>query len=199
MIIIKSNGIKIAAVGSASEDISEEVFRKAKKIGEFLGRSNKIGALTCGGTTGTTRRVAEGAKSEGLETIGYTPAMNIEEHREFGLPVEPYSKLVYITEYLQDERVRDLDKAVRFKLRVPHLITNSDAVIAVSGRVGTATEILNALDIEIPIGVLRDSGGISEKIVNWIDYLVDLKDMDYDLIYERDPKKLVEGVVNALI
>lgn len=189
---------KIAAIGSASEELEDYVYQQAREIGRLLGKHEEVESLTCGGTTGVTRKVAEEARRVGLKTVGYSPAMNVEEHKKFGLPVKPYSELVFITDYLKKNKIKELDKRARFKLRIPYLIANSDGLVAISGRVGTTTEILNGIDMRKPIAILKGSGGISDKISGWLDYLGELKDLNVDLVYEKKPKKLVSNLMDLL-
>ena len=76
------------------------------------------------------------------------------------------------------------------------LTRTCDAVVIISGRIGTLNEFSNAFAEERPIGVLQGSGGIADLLPK-IEEVVK-GEMPTPVIYEREPKKLVEKLLLAL-
>jgi hypothetical protein len=76
-------------------------------------------------------------------------------------------------------------------------IHSSDLVIFVGGRSGTLGEFAIAYDEGKLIGVLRDSGGISNEFVN-IAHLVE-KNTGAVLIEDDDPERLVDTCLDRWV
>jgi uncharacterized protein (TIGR00725 family) len=140
---------KIAISGAAGGIASDDGF----KLGFQIGREVAIrgGIILTGGTTGVPFAAAHGAKSVHGQTIGFSPAHSLLEHtRKYRLPVE-YHDMMFFTGY---------DYAGRDTL----LIDMADAVISVSGRIGSLHEFTSAFERHKIIGLLLHSGGLSDDI-----------------------------------
>jgi uncharacterized protein (TIGR00725 family) len=165
-----------AAAGSASE--------AGDRLGYIVGREIAVrgGIVVTGATTGVPYSAVKGAKSVHGQTVGFSPAHSMLEHvKKYRLPVAGHDT-IYFTGY---------DYAGRDTL----LIDLSDAIINVSGRMGTLHEFTSAFERRKIIGVLLHSGGLSDDIPIIIEHA---KRGRGRVIMDEDPKKLVAAVFAAL-
>lgn len=165
-----------AAAGSASAD--------GDPFGYEIGRQVAIrgGILLTGATTGVPYAAAKGAKSVHGQVIGFSPAHSLLEHRrKYRLPVQHHD-IMFFTGY---------DYAGRDTL----LIDMADAVISVSGRIGSLHEFTSAFERHKVIGLLLHSGGLSDDIP---DLLRKAHRGNGRVIMHADPKELVDMVFDAL-
>ena len=71
-------------------------------------------------------------------------------------------------------------------------IRSTDAVIFVHGRIGTLNEFTIAFEDKKPIGILTNSGGISDEL----DHLLTVAHRGrHEIVFDEDPKRLVEKVL----
>jgi predicted Rossmann-fold nucleotide-binding protein len=109
--------------------------------------------------------------------LGVSHAHSREEH--VGLyesPLEPYSAMVFTGSGLMG---REVDN-----------IHSSDFVIFVGGRSGTLGEFCIAYDEGKLIGVLRNSGGLSNQYAGIAEMI--RKETGSELIEDADPERLLE-------
>jgi uncharacterized protein (TIGR00725 family) len=170
---------KICVSGSAALN---EPHAKEKTIA--LGREiAKAGAVTLtGATTGYPYLAAVGAKEADGITIGFSPAMGYKEHtKKYRLPTDHHDMIVYT--------------GFGYSGRNLFLIRSSDAVIHVSGRIGTLNEFTAAFEDRKVIGVLTGTGGTSVLI----DDIVQLAERGPGkIVYDDDPAMLVKKVIALL-
>jgi len=172
---------KIGVMGSATGAHSKELLEKARAIGKAIAESGCI--LVYGATIGLPLEAAKGAKEAGGLVVGVSPAADGKEHREkYKYPTEPCDFVVYT--------------GSGFKGRNVILTRTCDAVVIISGRIGTLNEFSNAFAEERPIGVLQGSGGIADLLPK-IEEVVK-GEMPTPVIYEKEPKMLVEKLLLAL-
>ena len=155
-----------------------------KSLGEEIGREIvKQGCiLLTGATTGVPYYSAKGAKEAGGMSIGFSPAGSKKEHiNTYKLPVDYFDLIVY-TGFDYVGRNLILTKA-------------ADGVIIICGRTGTLNEFTIAFETKTPIGVLKGSGGTADLIEEILarGYRPKTK-----LVFDRDPKKLVQKLINLL-
>lgn len=170
------------AVAGASElgHCAINIEALALEIGRQIARQDCI--LISGATTGAPHLAAKGAKEAGGTSIGFSPAASETEHKKvYRLPTDYYDVLVYT----------GFDYSGRNLL----MTRAADAVIIVCGRTGTLNEFTIAFEDRKPIGVLKGSGGTADKIE---DILRGPHRKGERIIFERDPKKLVQGLVQLL-
>lgn len=171
---------KIVVSGAAGGSASEEGFH----FGYAVGREIAVhgGIVVTGGTTGVPYAAAQGAKSVQGQTIGFSPAHSLKEHlRRYRLPID-YHDIMFFTGY---------DYAGRDTL----LIDMADAVITVSGRIGSLHEFTQAFERHKIIGVLLHSGGLSDEIPIILDMA---KRGNGRVVMHANPKTLVKLVFSAL-
>ncbi|MFH1820536.1 MAG: hypothetical protein ABH805_01330, partial [Candidatus Nealsonbacteria bacterium] len=165
-----------AEIGHCAENIEE--------IGRELGREivRQKCILVTGATTGVPYFSAQGAKKLGGISIGFSPAASELEHKKvYRLPTDEFDVMVYT----------GFDYSGRNLL----MTRAADAVIVACGRMGTLNEFTIAYEDKKPIGVLLGSGGTADLIK----YLTKRPHKKRGtLIYETDPRKLVQKLVKHL-
>lgn len=89
-------------------------------------------------------------------SVGISPARSKVEHvMKYRLPVLAYDTIVYT--------------GLHYVGRDMLLITSSDAVVSIGGRLGTLHEFTIAMETDTPIGFLKGAGGIGDDIQNLLD------------------------------
>lgn len=165
-----------AAAGTASAEGEEEAFIIGRAI------AKKGGVLMTGATHGVPYAAAKGAKSGHGQVVGFSPAHSLLEHtKKYRLPINNHDT-IFFTGY--DYAGRDI-----------LLIDLADAVIMVSGRIGTLHEFTTAFERHKVIGVLLHSGGLSDEIPEILEIA---KRGHGRVIMHADPVELVDLVFEAL-
>lgn len=173
--------VKICVSGAAETGhCGVDALETGKELGREIARQGAV--LTTGATTGFPLWVAMGAKEENGISIGISPANSEAEHVEkYALPLE-YMDLIMYTG--QGYPGRDI-----------LLTRTSDAIIIGCGRIGTLHEFTVAFEDGKPIGVLEGSWETDEIIKKIIQ---EGHRGSGNIIYESDPKKLVEKILEAV-
>ena len=176
---------KIGVMGSALEKKGDSITKRAEnlafELGKEIARHNAI--LVNGACYGIPYIASKGAKKEGGMVIGISPAENVQEHiNKYRFPTELYDILFYT--------------GFGFKGRNVVNVSNSDAIIVVSGRVGTLNEFTVGYDEGMTIGIMLGSGGIADSI----DKIVKMtnKKTGSKLIYDANPHRLVKRIIQEL-
>lgn len=171
---------KIAISGAAAGVASDEGDELAFLVGREI--AVRGGVVMTGATTGVPYAAINGAKSVSGQTIGLSPAHSMREHiNKYHLPVDGHDFL-FFTGY---------DYAGRDTL----LVDLSDAVISISGRIGSLHEFTSAFERHKIIGLLLHSGGLSDDIP---DILEKAKRGMGRVIMHSDPRELVDLVFQEL-
>jgi uncharacterized protein (TIGR00725 family) len=171
---------KIAVSGAANGLAAEEGARLAFEMGRQIAIHG--GILLTGATSGVPYEAARGAKSVHGQTIGFSPAHTLLEHqRKYRLPVD-YHDIIFFTGY---------DYAGRDTL----LMDLSDAIISVSGRIGSLHEFTSAFERHKVIGLLIHSGGLSDEIPI---ILNKAKRGMGKVVMHSEPKELIKLVLESL-
>jgi uncharacterized protein (TIGR00725 family) len=139
--------------------------------------------LITGATTGYSFAAARGATKAGGEVIGFSPALNKQDHIQRGLPVTDHTWILYT----------GLNSHGRNLLNV----RASDVAIFIGGSMGTMNELTMAYDEEKIIGILEGSGGFCNHLKEWIPSLAKPGNRSV-IVYAADPASLVEQVFAAL-
>jgi len=171
--IVVSGAAQIGHCCKAIEAISKEVGREIARQGCNL---------VTGATTGVPYLVALGCKEAGGFSIGFSPATSEEAHlKTYKLPLEPFDVKIYT----------GADYAGRNVI----MTKSADVVIIICGRMGTLHEFATAFEIQKPTGILEGTGGTADKIrqIATGPYRGVKK-----IIYEKDPKKLVEKLITLI-
>ena len=138
--------IQIGVMGSAGGAISEEELALARRVGRRIGERDCT--IVTGACPGLPHAAVLGAHEVGGISMGVSPALSPEEHvNVYGSPLQPYTTMVFTGSGLMG--------------RETHNIHSSDFVLFLGGRSGTLGEFCIAYDEGKLIGILRNSGGIS--------------------------------------
>jgi hypothetical protein len=171
---------KIAISGAAGGEAGEQGEHLAYEVGRQIAIHG--GIVLTGATTGVPLAAARGAKAVKGEVIGFSPANSLVEHtRKYRLPTQ-YHDTMFFTG--QDYAGRDIT-----------LVDLSDAVINISGRVGTLHEFTHAFERNMIIGLLLKSGGTIDQIP----IILEMADRGMGkVIMHEDPRQLVRHVFAAI-
>jgi uncharacterized protein (TIGR00725 family) len=174
--------IQIGVMGSAGGLITEEQLALARRVGRRIAELGCV--IVTGACPGMPHAAVLGAHEAGGDSLGVSPARSREEHvGVFESPLEPYTAIVFTGSGLMG--------------RETHNIHSSDFVLFVGGRSGTLGEFAIAYDEGKLIGVLRNSGGISNDFVR-IAQLVE-KRTGAILIEDDDPERLVDTCLERFV
>jgi len=174
---------QICVSGAARGESVEE----GKKLAEALGVSiAKAGhSLLSGATIGLPNYAAIGYKKAGGQmSVGISPAASKVEHvMKYRLPVEHYDTILYT--------------GLHYVGRDTLLITSSDAVVSIGGRLGTLHEFTIAIESETPIGFLQGAGGISQEIQTLMSLASPLK-KGSEVFFNESADELVKELTEYL-
>lgn len=161
------------------------------KLAFELGRQVALSGhnLITGATIGLPDWAAQGAKSVDGMSIGISPAASYKEHtKKYHLPVTSYDFILYT--------------GLHYVGRDALLVQSSDAILSIGGRMGTVHEFATAIEAHIPVGVLKDAGGVGDDFEHLMlaagmchDGLCDGK---HDVYFEDDPEKLVKRIIKMI-
>jgi uncharacterized protein (TIGR00725 family) len=162
-------------MGSAGGSIGDAELDLARLLGRQIAQRGCT--IVTGACPGLPHAAVLGAHEEGGVSLGVSPALSCEEHvNVYGSPLQPYTTMVFTGSGLMG--------------RETHNIHSSDFVLFVGGRSGTLGEFCIAYDEGKLIGILLDSGGISNEFER-IARLVH-KDTGSKIVTDRDPRRLVD-------
>ena len=170
--------MKIAVCG-ASRFSSEEIKKKSFEIGKEVAKNGAL--LLTGAGKGYPYEAANGTYSSGGKVLGISPASNEEEHKEkYGFSTENFTKIEFT--------------GLGIPGRNYPLVKEADAVIVISGQVGTLNEFTVAFHYGKVIGILSNSGGITE-IIDKVAEICDKSGEKEKIVYSSEPKELVRLVM----
>lgn len=152
----------------------------AKEIGSEIAKKGCV--LITGAGSGFPLWSATGAKESGGQTLMFSPAGSKREHKEaYRLPDNVHDVIVYTGfGYTGSDLL---------------MTKSSDAVIIGCGRVGTIHEFTMAYEEGKPVGVLEGPWETDEIIKS----IIGKKGAaDKPIIFEKDPKKLVQRLIEIL-
>ncbi|MCU0540627.1 MAG: hypothetical protein MUE44_00390 [Oscillatoriaceae cyanobacterium Prado104] len=181
---------KIGVFGSAvsSEDSIES---KAIKIGEQIAKTGN-GIIT-GACTGLPLHAVRGAKSLGGYSIGFSATYSQDKHEEvMGTSLELYDEMFWIP---ADYKHKD-NLAVCRKYRNVSSVAECDAAVFISGRWGTLNELSNAYDMGKLIGILSDTGGVTDRVKLLLESFQ--KETLSKVIFDPDPVRLIDNISQSI-
>lgn len=173
---------QICVSGAARGESVEHSKELAFAVGEALAKAGH--SIMTGATTGLPNEAAKGYKHAGGKmSLGISPAATKVEHvLKYRLPTESYDSILFT--------------GLHYSGRDALLINSADAVISIGGRLGTLHEFTIAMETHTPLGIVQNSGGISEQIV---ELLKILPNADPDLVIsDPDPKEVVAKLTRLL-
>jgi len=174
---------QICVSGAARGGSVQEGRELATKLGEAIAKAGH--SLLTGATVGLPNYAAEGYKAAGgTMSVGISPASSKIEHiMKYRLPIEAYDTILFT--------------GLHYVGRDTLLITSSDAVVSVGGRLGTLHEFTIAMETDTPIGFLQGAGGISEEITKLIELAHPLRE-GAKVVFDDDPTILISELTDYL-
>jgi uncharacterized protein (TIGR00725 family) len=140
--------VQIGVMGSAGGQISGAELELARQLGRRI--AERGCTIVTGACPGLPHAAVLGAAEAGGISLGVSPALSREEHiNVYTSPLQPYTTMVFTGSGLMG--------------RETHNIHSSDFVLFMGGRSGTLGEFCIAYDEGKLIGILTNSGGISNE------------------------------------
>ena len=169
--------------GAAKGDSVEEGKALAIELGAAIARAGH--SLLTGATIGLPNYAAEGYKKAGGKmSIGISPARSKIEHvMKYRLPTLAYDNIIYT--------------GLHYVGRDMLLITSSDAVVSIGGRLGTLHEFTIAMETDTPVGFLHGAGGIGDEIQALLDISHPLR-RDLTVLFSNSADKLIKDLTTHL-
>jgi len=172
--------MKIAVCGLGSGNYKKDILKKSKEIGREIAKNKCI--LITGGCYGYPYETSKGVMEGKGVSIAISPAKNLKGHKKYNYPIKNFTNFEFTG------------------LGVPGrnlpLVKNSDGVIIIGGKSGTLVELAIALHDYKPIGVLKNSGGITDLIPKIVKACKKIKKQK--IIYESNPKRLVNKLIKLI-
>jgi hypothetical protein len=174
---------QIAISGAARGESVEEGKLLASAMGEALAKAGH--SLLTGATIGLPNYAAEAyKKAGGSMSVGISPAASKVEHiLKYRLPTQAYDTILY--------------SGLHYIGRDTLLITSSDAVISIGGRLGTLHEFTIAIESDTPIAFLQGAGGISQEIHSLLDLAHPLREQT-EILFNDNPVDLIQELTKLL-
>jgi uncharacterized protein (TIGR00725 family) len=173
---------QICVSGAAKGKSVEEGRTLATAVGAAIAKAGH--ALLSGATIGLPNYAAEGYKAAGGKmSLGLSPAASKVEHvRKYRLPIKAYDSILFT--------------GLHYVGRDTLLISSSDAVVSIGGRLGTLHEFTIAMEMDIPIGFLQGAGGISTEIMDILHAAG--KYHNINVVFSEDPTDLIDQLTKLL-
>lgn len=175
--------LKIGVMGSASgPQIKDESAReKARTLGKAIGERGHI--FINGACPGLPHDALLAAKEAGGFALGVSPAFSRGEHVEEYESPRGHDMIIYT--------------GMGFMERDIINIRSSDAIVLIGGGVGTLNEFTIAYDEGRPIGVVTNSGGISNHIPHVLEDLCH-RSVAPNMVFDDDPIALMDKLEKAI-
>lgn len=172
---------QICVSGAAKGKSVEEGKHLALAAGREIAKAGHM--LLTGATIGLPNYAAIGAKEAGGMSVGISPASTKVAHvRKYRLPTGCYDVILYT--------------GLHYVGRDTLLVSSSDAVISIGGRIGTLHEFTVAMEMKIPIGFVMGAGGVGDEIKGILKAAG--KASTDNVIFDEDPKKLLKRITKML-
>lgn len=174
---------QICVSGAARGDSVEEGKLLAVELGTAVAKAGH--ALMSGATVGLPNFAAEAYKAAGGRmSVGISPASSKIEHvMKYRLPILAYDVIIY--------------SGLHYVGRDALLITSSDAVVSIGGRLGTLHEFTIAIESGTPIGFLQGAGGISDQVETLMELARPLPPGSM-VTFNKSATKLVKDITDHL-
>ena len=166
----------IAVIGSGKMFDNKQAIEAAQELGKEIAKQGFV--LVSGAGKGFPLEASRAAREAGGFTVGISPALDRKDHVEnWKYAVEEFNSIVF-TGFGRGRNV--------------FVVRGGDAVILIGGQAGTLNEFSFAFDEGKPIGVLENTGGISNNIKEIIKAIN--KETGSKVVFSSSPKELVAKI-----
>ncbi len=174
--------MQIAVCGASLPPFDKGIIKKAYEIGKEIAINKHI--LRFGGCWGYPYEAAKGSFGNKGKAIAISPAKSKDEHiNQYKFPHDNFTEIEYTGLGIPGRNIP--------------LVTNSDAIIVISGQIGTLNEFTLAFHLKKPIGILDRSGGITNSgIIEKIAKICSRVGEKDKIVYSEEPKKLLTNLIN---
>ncbi len=175
--------IKIGVMGSASGPQLENDHARemARKLGKEIADRDMI--FINGACPGLPHDALIGYNDHGPFSVGISPAFSQHEHENEYMSPHDNNFVVYTGKGFME---RDIIN-----------IRSSDGVVLIGGGVGTLNEFTIAYEEGRPIGILTNTGGISNHIPQILEEMCQRK-LAPNMVFDDDPVKLLDKLEVAI-
>lgn len=175
--------LKIGVMGSASgPQIEDPTAReKARTIGTEIARRGHI--FINGACPGLPNDALLAAQAAGGFTVGISPAFSEYQHVHEYLSPHDHDFIVYT--------------GMGFMERDIINIRSADGVVIIGGGIGTLNEFTIAYDEGRPIGIVTNSGGISNSIPHVVEELCK-REIPPNIVFDDDPSIMLDKLEVAI-
>jgi len=138
----KNSRKNIAVIGSSgwNDELNDFSLELAREVGKKIAQADCV--LLSGGRGGVMEAACKGANEEGGLTVGILPFDKDDSNPYLSVSIPTHLGF----------------------FRNALVVRSADAVIAIRGSVGTLSELAFALNYDVPVVVLKGSGGIADEI-----------------------------------
>ena len=173
---------QICVSGAAKGPSVQQAREQARAVGKAIAEAGHT--LMTGATVGLPNAAAEAYKAAGGKmSVGISPAASKVEHlMKYRLPTDSYDVILYT--------------GLHYIGRDTLLVTSSDAVVSIGGRIGTLHEFTVAMESNLPIGFMEGSGGIGDEIKNILQAASGTN--DNLVFFQSDAIKLIQQLTDKL-
>ena len=141
LFMIKKNPVQIGVIGK-SGNIPKEVELLAEEVGKEIARKKAV--LICGGRDGVMKAASRGCSMEGGTVVCILPSLKGDDANEYCTICIP-TGMGFARNFLN--------------------ITSSHVIIMINGSFGTLSEFTYAQIWNVPVVILKDSGGMADYLV----------------------------------
>jgi uncharacterized protein (TIGR00725 family) len=175
--------LKIGVMGSASGPQTEDPVAREK--GRLLGHQiAKRGHIFINGACpGLPHDAMMACKESGGFAVGISPAFSEYEHVHEYMSPHDHDLIIYT--------------GMGFMERDIINIRSADGVVIIGGGIGTLNEFTIAYDEGRPIGIVTNSGGISNNIPHIVEELCKRR-MPPNIVFDDDPSALLDKLEVAI-
>lgn len=169
--------MKIGVMGSASgPQIEDPIAReKATILGKEIATRGHV--FINGACPGLPNDALIACQKEGGFTVGVSPAFSEYQHVHEYMSPHDHDLIIYT--------------GLGFMERDIINIRSSDAIVIIGGGIGTLNEFTIAYDEGRPVGIVTNSGGISNSIPHIVEELC-LRELPPNIVFDDDPVKLLD-------
>ncbi len=183
MTLMENRKLKIGVMGSASgPQIEDPIAReKARALGAEIAKRGYV--FINGACPGLPHDAMMEAKKGGALCIGISPAFSEYEHINEYMSPSGHDIIVFT--------------GMGFMERDIINIRSSDGVVIIGGGIGTLNELTIAYEEGRAIGIITNSGGISNDIPHVIEQLCRRK-IPPNMVFDDDPKRLLQKLETVI-